>query len=48
MDYFRAKRYLDTLPDWETGRPPTGPLADYLPRMRALLARLHNPQRQFR
>ncbi len=48
MDYFRAKRYLDTLPDWETGRPPSGPLADYLPRMRALLTRLDDPQRQFR
>jgi dihydrofolate synthase / folylpolyglutamate synthase len=48
MDYFRAKRYLDTLPDWETGRPPSGPLEDYLPRMRALLARLGDPQRTFR
>ena len=47
MDYFRAKRFLDTLPDWETGTPPSGPLADYLPRMRALLARLDHPQRAF-
>lgn len=48
MDYFRAKRFLDTLPDWETGTPPSGPLEDYLPRMRALLARLDNPQYTFR
>lgn len=47
MDYFRAKRFLDTLPDWETGRPPSGPLEDYLPRMRALLARLGDPQHSF-
>ena len=47
MDYFRAKRFLDTLPDWETGTPPSGPLADYLPRMRALLARLDHPQHTF-
>ena len=47
MDYFRAKRFLDTLPDWETGTPPSGPLADYLPRMRALLARLDHPQHAF-
>lgn len=48
MDYFRAKRYLDALPDWEVGRPVLGPAADYLPRMRALLARLGDPQTRFR
>ena len=48
MDYFRAKRYLDALPDWEVGRPALGPIEDYLPRMRALLARLGDPQTQFR
>ncbi len=48
MDYFRAKRYLDALPDWEVGRPAPGPVADYLPRMRALLARLGSPQTRFR
>ena len=48
MDYFRAKRYLDTLPDWEVGRPAPGPIADYLPRMRVLLARLGDPQTHFR
>ena len=48
MDYFRAKRYLDALPDWEVGRPALGPLADYLPRMRALLGRLGDPQTRFR
>ncbi len=48
MDYFRAKRYLDALPDWEVGRPALGPIADYLPRMRALLTRLGDPQTRFR
>ena len=48
MDYFRAKRYLDALPDWEVGRPALGPIEDYLPRMRALLARLGDPQTRFR
>ena len=48
MDYFRAKRYLDALPDWEVGRPAPGPIADYLPRMRALLTRLGRPQTRFR
>ena len=48
MDYFRAKRYLDALPDWEVGRPALGPIEDYLPRMRALLTRLGDPQTRFR
>ena len=48
MDYFRAKRYLDALPDWEVGRPALGPIENYLPRMRALLARLGDPQTRFR
>lgn len=48
MDYFRAKRYLDTFPDWETGKPFLGSLENYLPRMRALLQHLDNPQRRFR
>ena len=48
MDYFRAKRYLDALPDWEVGRPALGPIEDYLPRMCALLARLGDPQTRFR
>ena len=47
MLYFRSNRFLDTLPDWETGEPPDGPLEDYLPRVRALLNRLDNPQVQF-
>jgi len=47
MDYFHGKRFLDTLPDWESGRPALGPLEDYLPRMRTLLARLGNPQERF-
>ena len=48
MDYFHSRRYLDTLPDWETGRPQLGPLNGYLPRMRQLLKRLGNPQQSFR
>ncbi len=48
MNYFRANRFLDTLPDWETGHPPDGPLGVYLPRMRALLHRLDDPQKGFK
>ena len=48
LNYFRANRFLDTLPDWEAGHPPQGPMEHYLPRMRALLRRLNDPQRQFR
>ena len=48
MDYLRGKRFLGTLPDWERGRPAVGPLEDYLPRMRALLRRLGDPQEKFR
>ena len=47
MDYFHSKRYLDTLPDWETGRPYLGPMEGYLPRMRQLLKRLGDPQESF-
>ncbi len=48
MDYFRAKRYLDALPDWEVGRPALGPIEHYLPRMCALLTRLGDPHTRFR
>ncbi|MDP6777715.1 MAG: cyanophycin synthetase [Candidatus Latescibacteria bacterium] len=48
MDYFRSKRFLDTLTDWERGDPVLGSLEDYLPRMRALLDRLEAPQSHFR
>ena len=48
MDYNGARRFLDTLPDWELGNPHTGPLEDYLPRTRALLTCLDEPQRGFR
>ena len=48
MDYFRSKRFLDTLSDWEKGNPFFGPLENYLPRMRALLRRLDNPETSFR
>jgi dihydrofolate synthase/folylpolyglutamate synthase len=47
MDYLRGMRFLDTLPDWERGRPPEGPLAQYLPRVRAMLCRCGEPQSQF-
>ena len=48
MDYARGKRFLDTLPDWEKGRPLDGPLEDYLPRVRAMLRRCDDPQQRFR
>lgn len=48
MDYFHAKRFLDALPDWEKGDLPPGSTADYLPRMRALLVCLDDPQKQFK
>ena len=48
MDYNGARRFLDTLPDWELGNPQTGPLDDYLPRTQALLRCLDDPQRGFR
>ena len=48
MDYFHSRRYLDTLPDWEVSPVDMGPLDNYLPRMRALLARLGDPQIRFR
>jgi len=47
MNYFRSKRFLDTLPDWERGDAFTGNLEDYLPRMRALLGRLDDPQQRY-
>ena len=47
MDYSRGRRFLDTLPDWERGRPPEGPVERYLPRVRALLRRCGDPQQRF-
>ena len=47
MDYFRSKRFLDTLPDWERGRPAEGPLEQYLPRVQAMLRRCGEPQTRF-
>ena len=44
MGYFRGKRFLDTLPDRERGRPALGPVEHYLPRLRCLLTRLDDPQ----
>jgi dihydrofolate synthase / folylpolyglutamate synthase len=48
MDYFHARRFLDTLNDWEKGPPPPGPIEHYLPRMRALLDCLGAPQQRYR
>ena len=47
MDYFRSKRFLETLEDWETGTVPTGSPSEYLPRMQALLRRLDDPPQRF-
>ena len=47
MDYFRGKRYLNTLQDWERDGTAAGTPEDYLPRMRALLHRTGNPQKNF-
>ena len=47
MDYFRAKRYLNTLQDWERDGTAAGTPDDYLPRMRALLRRMGDPQKDF-
>ena len=47
MNYFRGNRFLNTLPDWETGEPIDGALENYLPRVRALLHRMDNPQARF-
>jgi len=48
MDYNGARRFLDTLADWEAGNPHPGPVADYLPRTRALLGCVGDPQLQFK
>ena len=48
MNYFRSNRFLNTLPDWETGEPVEGPLENYLPRVHTLLTRLDDPQARFR
>jgi len=48
MDYVQAKQFLDTLPDSERGRPHPGPFEDNLPRTRALLRRLGDPQAEFK
>ena len=47
MNYFRSNRFLNTLPDWETGETIDGALENYLPRVRALLRRMDNPQARF-
>ena len=47
MNYFRSNRFLNTLPDWEMGEPIEGALENYLPRVRALLHRMDNPQARF-
>lgn len=48
MDYNGARRFLDTLPDWEAGNPHPGAVEDYLPRTQALLGCLGDPQLHFR
>ena len=48
MDYNGARRFLDTLPDWEAGNPHPGPVEDYMPRTRALLSCVGDPQLTFR
>ncbi len=47
MNYFRSKRFLDVLQDFERGDALDGKVDDYLPRMRDLLALLDNPERRF-
>ena len=47
MDYFRAKRFLNTLQDWERDGTAAGSPEDYLPRMRSLLRRMGNPQKDY-
>lgn len=47
MDYFRGKRFLNTLQDWERDGTAAGSPEHYLPRMRALLRRMGNPQKDF-
>ena len=47
MDYFQSRRWLDTLPDWEIGPVELGPLENYLPRTRAMLEAVGNPQEKF-
>ena len=49
MDYFHGTRFLDTLADWERGRPPPHSVpSHYLPRTAALLRRLGDPQLSFK
>lgn len=48
MEYGQSKRFLDSLADWEAGRPAGGPVEHNLPRMRRLLEMLGAPQTAFR
>lgn len=48
MEYGQSKRFLDSLADWEAGRPAGGPVEHNLPRMRRLLSGLGNPESAFR
>ncbi len=47
MDYSRGKRFLNTLQDWERDGTAAGTPDHYLPRMRALLRGMGNPQKDF-
>ena len=48
LEYGQSKRFLDSLADWEAGRPSIGPVEHNLPRMRHLLECLGNPERAYR
>ena len=48
LEYGQSKRFLDSLADWEVGRPAGGPVEHNLPRTRHLLAELGNPETSFR
>jgi dihydrofolate synthase / folylpolyglutamate synthase len=48
MEYGQSKRFLDSLADWEAGRPAGGPVEHNLPRMQHLLSCLGNPESAFR
>ena len=48
MEYGQSKRFLDSLADWEAGRPSGGPVEHNLPRMRHLLKLIGNPETAYR
>jgi dihydrofolate synthase/folylpolyglutamate synthase len=48
VEYGQSKRFLDSLADWEAGRPAGGPVTHNLPRMRHLLKLIRNPEKAYR